>query len=108
VQPGTREVKNRQMAVLGVLVFLVTFVSSAAWAGPPFVTDDPEPVEYHHAELVIASQHVNNKDGKEGTLPHVEFNYGIVPDAHLHLLVPLIRQVLPLLFSAWQCLLCPL
>lgn len=68
---------------------LTVFAPIAVWAGPPFVTDDPEPVEYRHGEFYIASQYAKNKDGKEGTLPHFEINYGIVPDVQLHLLVPL-------------------
>ena len=31
------------------------FSSGLAMAGPPFLTDDPEPVEYQHNELYIAS-----------------------------------------------------
>lgn len=70
-------------------LFLMIVVPAAVWAGPPFVTDDPEPVEYRHGELYIASQYANNKDGKEGTAPHFEVNYGIIPDVQLHLLLPL-------------------
>jgi hypothetical protein len=76
--------------MIAFLLCLTAFAPSAAWAGPPFVTDDPEPVEYHHGEFYISSQYANNKDGKVGTLPHFEFNYGIVPDVQLHLLVPLV------------------
>ena len=61
----------------------------AIWAGPPFVTDDPEPVDYRHGEFYISSTYENNKDGEEGTLPQFEFNYGPLPDLQLHLLIPL-------------------
>lgn len=73
-----------------ILFFLYSaaFPPSASWAGPPFITDDPEPVEYHHEEVYISSQYANNKDGQEGTLPHFEFNYGVIPEVQLHLLVP--------------------
>jgi hypothetical protein len=70
------------------LLCLGSVALPAAWAGPPFITDDPETVEYHHGEFYIASQYAGNKDGREGTLPQFEFNYGIVPDVQLHLLVP--------------------
>lgn len=76
-------------AIPAITLCLVMFASSAAWAGPPFLTDDPEPVEYKHGELYISSIYMNNKDGREGTLPHVEFNYGPLPDLQLHLLFPL-------------------
>jgi len=59
------------------------------WAGPPFITDDPETVEYKHGELYLSSIYTDAKDGKTGTLPHFEANYGVLPDVQLHLLVPL-------------------
>ncbi len=72
-----------------VFLLLAAFFPAAAWAGPPFVTDDPEPVEYHHGEFYLSSQYANNKGGQEGTLPHFEYNYGVLPDVQLHLLVPI-------------------
>ena len=76
-------------AVSLFLLYLAIISPSAAWAGPPFITDDPEPVEYRHGEFYVASQYANNKEGTQGTLPHFEFNYGIVPEVQLHLLLPL-------------------
>ena len=60
-----------------------------ALAGPPFVTDDPEPVDYQHWEFYIASQHTETSDGWAGTAPHVELNYGVVTNVQLHLIAPL-------------------
>jgi hypothetical protein len=77
------------VTVFSFLLYMATLSASAAWAGPPFITDDPETVEYQHGEFYIASQYANNKDGTEGTLPHFELNYGVVPDVQLHLLIPL-------------------
>jgi hypothetical protein len=45
---------------LGVWLF---YCSLTTWAGPPFVTDDPEPVAYQHWELYLASQHIETADG---------------------------------------------
>jgi hypothetical protein len=59
-----------------------------AWAGPPFVTDDPEPVDYHHWEFYVASQLQHDKDGWSGTSPHFEVNYGALPNLQLHLIAP--------------------
>jgi len=56
------------------------------WAGPPFVTDDPEPVAYQHWELYLASQHIEAADGWSGTAPHIELNYGVVTNVQLHLI----------------------
>jgi hypothetical protein len=90
MQQGTMATPKRLLStILAIFLYLTVFSLSAAWAGPPFVTDDPETVEYKHGEFYIASQYINNKDGKEGALPLFEFNYGVVPDVQLHLLVPL-------------------
>ncbi len=59
-------------------------------AGPPYVTDDPEPVELHHWEVDLATQDFwSSRDGWSGTAPHVEVNYGVIPDVQLHVLAPL-------------------
>ena len=52
-------------------------------AGPPFVTDDPEPVEYQHWELYFASLHTQSAEGWSGTAPLFEVNYGVAPNMHL-------------------------
>lgn len=73
-----------------LLVFIVfCFVCSAdVWAGPPFVTDDPEPVELRHWEVYVASHQEYDPSGSSGTLPHIELNYGVVPNLQLHLIMP--------------------
>lgn len=66
-------------------------------AGPPFVTDDPEPVDYQHWEVYLASQtthgmglSVGSLPNEEayGTLPHLEVNYGAAPNLQLHVIAP--------------------
>ena len=56
-----------------------------ALAGPPFLTDDPEPVDYQHWEFYIASQHTETGDGWSGTAPHIELNYGVVTLSLIHI-----------------------
>ena len=60
-----------------------------ALAGPPFRTDDPEPVEYKHWEAYVASQGSFDRDMTTLTAPHIEINYGIFPEVQIHLLAPL-------------------
>jgi len=60
-----------------------------AEGGPPYVTDDPEPVEYQHWEFYLATQHEVTHDGASGTAPHLEINYGAVPNLQLHVIAPL-------------------
>ena len=57
-------------------------------AGPPFRTDDPQPVDLGHLELYAfsAGQHVPGNSSGVG--PAVEFNYGILVDTQFHLVVP--------------------
>ena len=89
MQPKSIDINYRLPAIVIAFLSCVTaLLPSASWAGPPFITDDPEPVEYHHEEFYISSQYADNKGGKEGTLPHLEFNSGIIPDVQVHLLVP--------------------
>jgi hypothetical protein len=58
-------------------------------AGPPFVTDDPEPVEYTHWEFYISSVDLFEHNNSSGTLPHLEVNYGLITDVQVHLLLPI-------------------
>lgn len=64
-------------------------------AGPPFITDDPEPVEYQHWEFYVASISAKTDGDWAGTAPHIELNYGVVPDMQLHLIVPIAYDVPP-------------
>jgi hypothetical protein len=93
----TIRIAKRDLLIKIIPWFLVTIVVGlfplilglmVAWAGPPFVTDDPEPVEYRHWEIYLASQHAKDKDGWSGTAPHFEVNYGALPNLQLHLIAP--------------------
>lgn len=78
----------------------LTFTADPACAGPPFQTDDPEPVDLHHYEFYIATQQTLTSDGRSGTCPSAfaatqagtagsfEFNYGAAKDVQLHLIAP--------------------
>lgn len=70
-----------------IIVFIIV-CGSLALAGPPFVTDDPEPVELHHWEVYASSIMARDRSGISGTLPHVEVNYGAAPNLQAHLIVP--------------------
>ena len=77
----------RLHVVLLPLAVLMSW-SGVALAGPPYNTDDPEPVEYRHWELYLASQHLHDRQGWGGTAAHFEANYGVVPNVQLHLIAP--------------------
>jgi hypothetical protein len=73
---------------LALALFAVAW-SSRALAGPPYVTDDPEPVEPHHWELYLALQAFHDRDGWTGAAPLLDVNYGFITNVQLHLAVPL-------------------
>ena len=68
---------------------LLLFSASTTVAGPPFRTDDPEPVMYHHSEAYLFSTGTREAGGIGGIGPAVEFNYGPLPDMMLHLVAPI-------------------
>ena len=68
---------------------LCLVISTAALAGPPFKTDDPQPVDYMHWEFYVASMQQIDNNQTSATLPHFEVNYGVIPDVQLHLVAPL-------------------
>ena len=78
--------RSQQLGWL-VLSWLILFPLQA-WAGPPFLTDDPQPVDFQHWELYVASMDFKTAGGWAGDGPHVEINYGVVPNVQLHIIAP--------------------
>ncbi len=77
------------LAIILTLLFQITISTFVAWAGAPFISDDPETVGALHWEIDVASQMLKDKFGMSGTVPQVEVNYGLLPDMDLHTVVPL-------------------
>jgi hypothetical protein len=74
------------------LILLCLFMAATAapcLAGPPYLTDDPEPVDYQHWEVYGFSMGQQVSGGSSGFLPGVEVNYGAWPNLQLHTIVPL-------------------
>ncbi len=82
--------KTGRNALVVAMVSILTTLGAAlpAWAGPPFRTDDPEPVEYQHWEVYAFSTATDAKGDTAGILPGVEINYGAAPDLQLHVIAP--------------------
>jgi hypothetical protein len=76
-------------ATLAAALSLLSICVGTAWAGPPFRTDDPEPVEYRSGEFYVATQYDKDKGVTSGTAPHFELNYGPVHNVQLHMIAPL-------------------
>ena len=71
-----------------IFIFFATLGALAqhAWAGPPFLTDDPVPVDYRHFEF-YEFQTLNNSNGTDsGQAPACEFNWGGLPGLQIHVL----------------------
>jgi hypothetical protein len=63
--------------------------AARTFAGPPFLTDDPEPVDYQHWEAYVFTLGEYSGGGYSIEGPAVELNYGVLPDTQLHLIVPM-------------------
>jgi hypothetical protein len=58
-----------------------------ALAGPPYVTDDPEPTDYRHYEVYAYGGGTITRDGS-GSEGGIDFNYGGLPDLQLTAVLP--------------------
>src|ERR1039458_6771297 len=70
--------------IISLAVCLNLMLATRIVAGPPFLTDDPEPVDYRHWEAYLFALGGYSIEG-----PAVEVNYGVLPDTQLHLIVPM-------------------
>src|SRR5690242_11002740 len=68
-----------------VLLATLLAMPSMTRAGPPFVTDDPEPVEYGHWEIIGFATGAMTHGDSAGMLPGIEINHGALPNLQLHI-----------------------
>lgn len=71
-----------------ILSFLI--LPSVACAGPPFLTDDPEPTETGHWEIYGPLIEVDGKRAEYQGAVAAEFNYGIAPDVQVTVEIPVV------------------
>ena len=69
-------------------IILMLGIASTAAAGPPFLTDDPAPVELRHWEAYLFSSWDAARGSTQIEGPAVEFNVGAAPNLQLHLVAP--------------------
>lgn len=79
-------------SLFGLLTVL--FASGVARAGPPFQTDDPEPIDYRNYEFYTFATSDGTGVETDPAGPAIEFNYGVLPNVHLHIIVPM-AAILP-------------
>lgn len=80
---------NKFVIIIYYINLIAILSANQILAGPPFITDDPEPVELHHFEFYLSSADLFSPDHISGTLPHFEVNYGAFQNTQLHLIVPI-------------------
>src|ERR1700744_3775892 len=68
------------------LVWLAVMMAPA-WAGPPYVSDDPEPTDYRHFEIYAFGSGTGTIDGTAGQAG-IDFNYGAAPNLQLTVVMP--------------------
>ena len=78
-----RKHASRASTVLALLA-----ASTPARAGPPYLTDDPEPPPLHRWEAILFTTGTLADGTATGVLPAIEFNYGGFEATQLHIMVP--------------------
>ena len=74
----------RSLLCAGLVLALLT---RAAVAGPPYVSDDPEPTDYQHFEIYTFNTGTTTRGGTSGE-SGIDFNYGAAPDLQLTATLP--------------------
>jgi Putative MetA-pathway of phenol degradation len=69
------------------LLTVLSGVTGSAVAGPPYVSDDPEPTDFRHYEIYLFAGGTETGDGASGA-GGLDFNYGATPDLQLTAVFP--------------------
>jgi hypothetical protein len=70
-----------------IVIVALSALGGPALAGPPYVSDDPEPTDYKHFEIYSFSNGTATRDGIGGA-SGIDFNYGAAPDLQLTATLP--------------------
>jgi hypothetical protein len=77
-----------------MLFLLLSLAATNLWAGPPFQTDDPEPVDFRHYEVYVFGTTDGTPVETDPVAPAFEANWGAAPNLQLHIILPF-GEVLP-------------
>lgn len=80
---------------IGLTLSLLGALTCPALAGPPFLTDDPVPVDYGHFELYLFSMWDVGPTGSTTSGPAIEFNAGVLPNIQFHVVAPWVNVASP-------------
>jgi hypothetical protein len=75
------------MSALRILLATLIALVRPAFAGPPYISDDPEPTDYKHFEIYTFNDGTRTRDGASGEAG-IDFNYGAAPDLQLTAALP--------------------
>ena len=78
-------VKPKTRLSVPIFAAAACLAAAPAHAGPPFITDDPEPVDLGHWEVYGFSAGTHTAADTGGTLGGIEVNYGAAPNLQLAL-----------------------
>jgi Putative MetA-pathway of phenol degradation len=70
-----------------IVIVALSALGGPALAGPPYVSDDPEPTDYKHFEIYSFSNGTATRDGIGGA-SGIDFNYGAAADLQLTATLP--------------------
>ncbi|HEU0218201.1 MAG TPA: hypothetical protein VFQ90_16200 [Stellaceae bacterium] len=78
-----------RLASISIFLGATLLMAVPAEAGPPFRTDDPEPVELGHWEIFEFSTATHAAGDTNGILSGIDANYGAAPELQLHTTLPI-------------------
>jgi hypothetical protein len=79
--------KRRSRTLLSAFALLIS-LSTTLLAGPPFQTDDPQPIDFRHFEFYTFGSADGTRVETDTFAPAIEFNWGAFPNVHLHIIIP--------------------
>lgn len=83
-----RFVENLHRTLRGLVLLSLLLSATRLWAGPPFQTDDPEPVDFRHYEFYQFAMLSSTPVESDPTYPALEFNWGALPNTQIHIILP--------------------
>jgi hypothetical protein len=79
----------RPMFIFVLALWIIRALAESTFAGPPFLTDDPEPVPFKNWEFYLFSTVDATPENTSATGPAFELNVGALPDLQLHMVIPI-------------------
>ncbi|MGH9513554.1 MAG: hypothetical protein ACRD2U_15600 [Terriglobales bacterium] len=87
-------ISSRQFIKPAMTLMVIFVALQNAYAGPPFQTDDPEPVDFRHYEFYAFGNAGGTGVEMDTAGPAFEFNWGILPNTQFHIVLPAV-SVMP-------------